>query len=45
MGFAKKCADTVLFMHHGVVWEKGPPSRLFNMPTTKELETFLKAVV
>ncbi len=44
MGFARAAADTVIFMHQGKIWEKGPPSRLFAAPTTAELATFIDAI-
>jgi polar amino acid transport system ATP-binding protein len=45
MGFARAAADTVVFMHQGRVWEKGPPSKLFAAPATAELATFIKAIL
>jgi polar amino acid transport system ATP-binding protein len=45
MGFARAAADTVVFMHQGKVWEKGPPSKLFAAPATAELATFIKAIL
>ena len=44
MGFARVAADTIVFMHQGKVWEKGPPSRLFAAPATAELATFIDAI-
>jgi polar amino acid transport system ATP-binding protein len=44
MGFARVAADTVIFMHEGKVWEKGPPSRMFAAPETAELATFIDAI-
>ena len=44
MGFARAAADTVVFMHQGKIWEKGPPSRLFAKPATAELATFIDAI-
>jgi polar amino acid transport system ATP-binding protein len=32
-------------MHQGRVWEKGPPRELFAAPKTRELETFVRAVL
>jgi len=43
MGFAKNVANQVLFMHHGEIWESGPPDRLFSAPETPELQQFLNA--
>ncbi len=45
MGFARVAADTLVFMHQGKVWEKGPPSRLFTAPATGELATFIDAIL
>ncbi|MEO8754729.1 MAG: amino acid ABC transporter ATP-binding protein [Casimicrobiaceae bacterium] len=45
MGFARRTADTLVFMHQGRVWEKGPPKDAFARPQTKELESFIRAVV
>ncbi len=45
MGFARRSADTIVFMHQGRIWEKGPPAKLFNEPTTPELASFIDAVL
>jgi polar amino acid transport system ATP-binding protein len=45
MGFARVAADTIVFMHQGKVWEKGPPARLFTAPATAELATFIDAIL
>ena len=45
MGFARAAADTIVFMHQGKVWEKGPPSRLFAAPATAELASFINAIL
>jgi polar amino acid transport system ATP-binding protein len=42
MAFARKIADTVIFMHQGKVWEAGPPSALFTAPQTPELRQFIR---
>jgi polar amino acid transport system ATP-binding protein len=42
MGFARKIADTVIFMHYGKVREAGPPTILDN-PTSPELRQFVGA--
>jgi polar amino acid transport system ATP-binding protein len=44
MGFARAAADTMVFMHRGKIWEKGPASRLFAAPNTAELATFIDAI-
>ncbi|MFT0548768.1 amino acid ABC transporter ATP-binding protein [Allopusillimonas ginsengisoli] len=41
MNFARRIADTIIFMHEGTIWEKGPPSML-NNPQTVELKEFLQ---
>ncbi len=45
MGFARRSADTIVFMHQGRVWEKGPPARLFGAPRTRELASFIEAIL
>ena len=45
MGFARRTADTLVFMHQGRIWEKGPPRQLFAAPKTPELESFIRAVL
>ena len=40
MAFAKRVADTIIFMHQGVVWETGDGSMLDN-PQTPELRQFI----
>jgi polar amino acid transport system ATP-binding protein len=45
MGFARRSADRILFMHQGRVWEEGPPAQLFNAPQTAELASFIDAVL
>jgi polar amino acid transport system ATP-binding protein len=42
MAFARKIADTVIFMHQGKVWEAGPPSAVFGAPQTPELRQFIR---
>ncbi len=41
MNFARRIANTIIFMHDGKVWEKGPPGML-NDPQTLELKEFLQ---
>jgi polar amino acid transport system ATP-binding protein len=45
MGFARKSADTILFMHQGRIWEKGSATEIFDKPKTRELSSFLEAVL
>jgi len=45
MGFARRSADTIVFMHQGRIWEKGPPAKLFGSPRTAELASFVDAIL
>jgi polar amino acid transport system ATP-binding protein len=45
IGFARKVADRVVFMHQGLIWEEGPAADTLASPRTPELETFLNAVL
>jgi polar amino acid transport system ATP-binding protein len=45
IGFARKVADRVVFMHQGLIWEEGPAAATLAQPRTPELETFLSAVL
>lgn len=40
LGFARRVADRVAFLHHGRVWESGTPS-ILDVPTTPELAGYL----
>ena len=44
MGFAKKIADNVVFLHNGRVHESGTPTEIFDSPKTQELRDFLSAL-
>ncbi|MFL9828263.1 amino acid ABC transporter ATP-binding protein [Rhodoplanes sp. SY1] len=44
MGFARKVADRVIFMHQGRVHESGPPDAIFGAPQTAELKQFLSSL-
>jgi polar amino acid transport system ATP-binding protein len=44
MGFAKKIADNVVFLHKGRVHESGTPTEIFNSPQSAELKAFLGAL-
>jgi polar amino acid transport system ATP-binding protein len=44
MGFARRVADRVLFMHAGRIHEAGEPASLFEAPQTPELRQFLAAL-
>ena len=41
MGFARKVAGLVVFMHKGKVWEAGPTAELFANPRTAEFRQFV----
>ena len=41
MGFARRVADLVVFMHRGKVWEIGPTAELFADPKTAEFKQFV----
>ena len=45
IGFARKVANRVVFMHEGKIWEQGPAAATLGKPSTPELETFLSAVL
>ena len=45
IGFARKVANRVVFMHRGKIWEQGPAAATLGKPCTPELETFLSAVL
>ena len=42
MGFAREVATHVCFMSDGVVYESGPPARLFGKPQKPKTQAFLK---
>ena len=44
MGFARRVADQVGFLHHGVLRELGSAAQLLEQPETAELQSFLTAV-
>jgi len=44
MGFAKRVADQVLFLHHGQILESGSPADILEHPRTAELKGFLGAL-
>jgi polar amino acid transport system ATP-binding protein len=43
MGFARKVANQVIFMHRGKIWESGPTSELFARPQTAEFKQFISS--
>jgi polar amino acid transport system ATP-binding protein len=44
MGFAKRIADRVIFLHDGKVKEAGSPLEIFEAPKSEELRNFLGAL-
>ncbi|HEX2885235.1 amino acid ABC transporter ATP-binding protein, partial [Vineibacter terrae] len=44
IGFVRRIANRVMFMHQGKIWEQGPAAAVLARPRTPELETFLSAV-
>jgi polar amino acid transport system ATP-binding protein len=44
MGFAKRVADQVLFLHHGQILETGSPADILENPRSAELKGFLGAL-
>ena len=45
MGFAKKVADTMVFMDHGEVVEIAPPEKFFNAPENERTRLFLSQIL
>jgi polar amino acid transport system ATP-binding protein len=43
MGFARKVANQVVFMHRGKIWESGPTAELFARPQTAEFKQFISS--
>jgi polar amino acid transport system permease protein len=44
-GFARKVADTIVFMEQGRILETGTPDRIFNAPTHSRTAEFLAKVL
>ncbi|WP_370540514.1 hypothetical protein [Azospirillum sp. INR13] len=44
MRFAREVCDRPVFMHGGRIIEQGPPSQLFDRPSTPELARFIGMV-
>ncbi len=44
MGFAKRVADQVLFLHNGQILESGNPTEILENPRSVELQNFLNAL-
>jgi len=45
MGFAREVADKVCFLQEGIVYEEGPPSRIFGDPQGERTKAFLKRII
>jgi polar amino acid transport system ATP-binding protein len=45
MGFARRVATRLVFMHQGKIWEHGRAAEVLAKPNTPELVTFLDAVL
>jgi polar amino acid transport system ATP-binding protein len=45
IGFARRFGSRVVFMHQGQIWEEGAAAATLAGPRTRELETFLSAVL
>jgi polar amino acid transport system ATP-binding protein len=43
MGFARKVANQLVFMHRGKIWEGGPTAELFARPQTAEFKQFISS--
>jgi polar amino acid transport system ATP-binding protein len=43
MDFARRVADTTVFMHQGRIWESGSSTKLFAEPETAELQSFVRS--
>ena len=45
IGFARRVASRVVFLHEGRIWEQGPAAAILAEPRTPELAAFLGAVL
>ena len=45
MGFAKRAADTMIFMDHGEIVEKSKPEQFFEKPETQRCQDFLAKIL
>lgn len=45
MGFARKAADRMIFMDHGVIVETGPPEQFFEAPKSERCKQFLSQIL
>ncbi len=44
MGFARQVADTVCFLHDGVIHEQGPPAQVLGEPREDRTRQFLSRI-
>ncbi|MGU9957009.1 MAG: amino acid ABC transporter ATP-binding protein [Arenicellales bacterium WSBS_2016_MAG_OTU3] len=45
MGFAKKVANTMVFMDQGKIIERAPPEKFFSQPESERCQQFLKQIL
>ncbi len=45
MGFARRVADRVLFIHEGQIAEEGPTEQVFTAPQNENLRTFIQSIL
>ena len=45
MGFAREVSNEVVFMHDGVIAERGTPAEVFDNPQNARLREFLSATL
>lgn len=45
MGFARRLADRIVFMDHGMIVEQGTPDEIFEAPKDERLKTFLGQIM
>jgi octopine/nopaline transport system ATP-binding protein len=43
MAFARDVASEVVFLHQGIIEEKGPPSQVFGTPQSERCRQFVQA--
>jgi polar amino acid transport system ATP-binding protein len=45
MSFAREVANTVCFLHEGVILEQGPPEQIFGAPIEPRTQAFLRRII
>ena len=45
MGFARRVADTMVFMDHGEIVEMAPPEKFFSTPESQRCQDFLQKIL